>query len=249
MDQRISLETTDDISKVKYIEVIIIVLTLLLAIITRVQDKSLITFSFLFEVFVLVMIFRSHYRSIIHRNFSYWGMNFLIFLYLLRIILHHTFVEYNVMVLYLAFLDVTALAINSYIMSSPIFYPRVQWWEYDFRYRGDLKAKVEIDNSEFKSRLIDLRREACCVELFENVKLESPIKVSVNYEGKVYSLEGAVRTIHQDIPGRQIRYGVKLNTIDPVLKQSYYELKKKWHNRKKVKLRNKFKEIQNGIDV
>lgn len=248
MGRRINFET-DELGKVNFIEFILMGLILFLSTLNRLSEKSLITFGFIFEFVVLVFIFRAHFKSIENKNFTYWGVNFLLVIYVLRMILQYTFIEYNVMILYVSVLSLTALAINSYIMSSPLFYPRVQWWEYDFRYRGDLKARAEIENEVFKSRLIDLRREVCCIELFENIPLESKIKVAVNYEGKIYPLEGIVKTSRQDIPGRQIRYGVKLMTDDLDIKKDYLELKRKWHNRKKVKLRNKFKDIKNGIDI
>jgi ribosomal protein S1 len=66
-----------------------------------------------------------------------------------------------------------------YFLSSPIYYPRVSWWEYDFRYRDDLKIEVKSFEDVIDARLTDLRRQAGCVAIFEELKIGQEIKVQV----------------------------------------------------------------------
>ena len=76
----------DDLSKVKYIQYVLIFLTVVLNIAIRLNEKTLITFGFIVELVFLVLIFRSHTRAIINTNFTYWGISFLILVYLARVI-------------------------------------------------------------------------------------------------------------------------------------------------------------------
>lgn len=129
-------------------------------------------------------------------------------------------------------------------MSSPLFYPRVQWWEYDFRYRGDLKTMVKHQDKTYEARLTDLRRDAGCVELFENLSIDDTIKLEIDFNGKVYGISAIVKTITELLPGRPLRYGVKIDIKDVHHKNNFLDLKRSWSESNKVKLRRKFTKIK-----
>ena len=112
-----------------------------------------------------------------------------------------------------------------------------------------MKAVADVGGESLNSRLTDLRREACCVELFEMIEVGSEIKVSVNHNDKLYAVEGVVKTMQQHIPGRQISYGVSINTQNVGVKENYLKLLEAWRHRQKIKLRSKFKNLKNGIDL
>ncbi len=62
------------------------------------------------------------------------------------------------------------LGIEMYKLYGPIYYPLVNWWEYDFRFRSDVKVLVSLpDQAMVEGRLTDLRRKAGCVVLFDEM--------------------------------------------------------------------------------
>ena len=127
-------------------------------------------------------------------------------------------------------------------MSSPLFFPRVQWWEYDFRFRGDLKSIVHTDSEQFKSRLTDVRRYSACIECFEFLPIDKKINIEVNFDNKNFNLPVIVKTSDRVVVGRPFRYGVKMDIEKEETKEKYLELLKIWNSNKKAKLRNKFTE-------
>lgn len=127
-------------------------------------------------------------------------------------------------------------------MSSPLFYPRVQWWEWDFRYRGDLKTIVKIGEKSFEGRVTDLRRGSGSIEAFDYIALDSVVTLEVTVDEKVYIVDAIVKTTKQVTPGRPIRYGMKFELSDDAVKETYTKIIKVWNESKKAKLRNKFSE-------
>lgn len=139
------------------------------------------------------------------------------------------------------------LFINAYIMSSPLFYPRVQWWEYDFRYRGDLKVQVKYEGKSFEARLIDLRRSEASIEVFEDMELDKKCSIELEFEDDNYAVIAQIKTKKQIIPGRPLRYGVKISFSTPEQKKKFTHLEKLWNEQKKVKERRKFSDVRNNI--
>jgi hypothetical protein len=238
---RVIAADPEDLKKVKLIEIVLMIFIFLVSILVRSYDRSLITFGYLFEVIVLASLFRYHFLAIDHRNFSYWGINIMFFLYLSRIFLHHLFIEFDLMILYITLMSYGAFFFNAYILSSPLYYPRIQWWEYDFRYRGDLKGVFRLKGEAHKIRLIDLRRMASSFEAFEKIDLGEHVLLEVKLNENIYEIPGIVKTIHQDIPGRQFRYGIIIEGSRSYFKNNYLKLQLDWQYSKKVKKRHKFK--------
>ena len=211
-------------------------------------EKRIFDFFTLVELCIMAIIFNFYFKAQRKRNYSYWVISILLVFYLLQAILHYALIEYNLLILYLAFLGSVFLALNAYVMSSPLFFPRVQWWEYDFRYRGDLKAKVFFQNQEFEARLTDLRRLSACIEVFDHLDLEQTVVLVVKIDNEEYSLPGVVKTKKEIIPGRPIRYGVRFQLLDLNKKNQYVALKKFWDKNKQAKIRNKFVKMDKDKD-
>lgn len=245
MKKYFAIDTKDDFQKARIIQFILLVTIFLLSFLIRSHEKTFFRFSFIFEFFILSLMFNFYFRAQKNRNYAYWGISVAIFIYLMRAILQYTFIDYNVLILYFSFLSFIFLLINMYIMSSPLFYPRVQWWEYDFRYRGDLKATVISDKKEYNARITDLRRDAGCVELFESLNVDEMISLIIEFDDKKYKISGIVKTITELLPGRPLRYGIKIDLKEIATKRDFNELRRGWTDSKKVKLRKKFTTIQN----
>jgi hypothetical protein len=126
-----------------------------------------------------------------------------------------------------------------YQLSSPIYYPRFNWWEYDFRYRDDLKIKVKNEESEHDARLTDLRRHAGCVALFEEINIGKEIVVSAKIENESVNLRGIVMSKRRELLGRPYIYGIQFKFDSKTNKKRYSHLMKLWKIGKNIKKRSK----------
>jgi hypothetical protein len=146
----------------------------------------------------------------------------------------------NPMIGLLFLLSLFFLMVACYIVSSPLYYPRFHWWEYDFRFRADIRCWIEVDGKQFRGRISDLRRGAACLELFNNITVGHPIQVSVEILNQNFTLFAEIRSKREPIIGRSIIYGVKFINSDLEQKQRLKFLTNYWNESKKIKIRNKF---------
>lgn len=238
------LDLNEDYKRSRVVQYVLGFLTLSLSIMTRTIDNAIIEFGFLFEILIIIGAFNFYFKAQKNRNYAFWGISVLLGLFFLKLLLKYTFVNYNLLVLYLTFLAILFLLINCYIMSSPLFYPRVQWWEYDFRYRGDLKSIIKIQEKSYKSRITDLRRGAACVESFENIALNEEVLIEYNNHDSHFELCGVVKTSKEIIQGRPIRYGVEFYLRNDKEKENYNGLLNVWNNTNRLKIRRKFEDLK-----
>lgn len=244
MKSLFEIDINEDFRRAIISQYFLMIFTFLLSIVVRTHERSILEFSFLIEIVLLILVFKFYFQAQKNRNYAYWGLTFLLSGYLVMNVLHYTFIDYDIFILYISFLAGIFLAINSYVMSSPLFYPRVQWWEYDFRYRGDLKTMIRDHDDTYEGRVTDLRRGCGSVEAFSYIQPDCIVTLEIIIYDKVYILQGTVKTTKQVTPGRPFRYGMKFNLADDSIKSVYLELKKVWDESKKAKLRNKFLEIK-----
>jgi hypothetical protein len=242
MKKLFEIDINDDFRRAIISQYFLGLFTIILCLTTATIDRSILHLSFYLELFILLGVFKFYFQAQKHRNYAYWTISFLLGLYILMDILIFTFINYDIFVLYISFLASIFLFINCYVMSSPLFFPRVQWWEYDFRYRGDLKSLIRLDDKIFEARLTDLRRNLACVEAFDYIPLGSEIKLETEFEDKIYVLKATVKTSKEIIQGRPIRYGIKFSFDEDNSKEVFKNLLHLWDKNKKVKLRNKFSE-------
>jgi hypothetical protein len=232
--------SSDEVKKVQVIQYTLTILTFCMFILVRSQDLSFFKLSFYTELIFLFFTFRFYLKAHKNKNYAFWGLTIIIALYLIKNILQFTFIDYNIVVLYLAFLAGIFLLINSYIMSSPLYYPRIQWWEYDFRYRGELKGSLTSGDKNFDIRLADLRRDTLSILGFDQLKLRSEVSIDIPYGSDVYQIHGVVKTIREVIPGRPIRYGISLQIDSEADRKHQKNLMKMWSLHKKAAVRRKF---------
>ena len=216
-------------------------LTLMIIIYENVFLEKLFTVSFFLQLIIYFLLYSFYFSSQKRLNYSFWGMSTIIILYLLQGVVFFLVTKYNPLLSLLNIISLTILLTNMYIMSQPLFYPRVQWWEYDFRYRGDLKIFIRLAGKTIEARITDFRREAGSIESFENFLLGDLLKIELNHDNKQLSIAAQVRTIKVYIPGRPIRYGVKFIFDQNFSRKNFKELKNAWDLYKNVKLREKFK--------
>jgi hypothetical protein len=143
-------------------------------------------------------------------------------------------------VLFSYFLALIILCSEMYILMSPIYYPRVNWWEYDFRYRDDLKVKILFNEKELDGRLTDLRREAGCVALFKDIPIGSKFKIQLieNWDNVVFNAEVMSKRYYS--LGRPITYGVKFSLEGIEDKSMFSKFVLFWRNERVLKQKLKF---------
>ena len=185
-------------------------------------------------------IAKPYYKTIKHRYYTYWSFSVAIFLYLLFKIYEQFYVLNNDHIGIIYLLSALILIVKMYILSSPIYYPQVSWWEYDFRYRDDLKIKVKSHEIEHLARLTDLRRHAGCVAMFEELKLGQEIVISAVMDDETAFLRGQVMSKRRDLIGRPLIYGVQFKFDSRSNKKRYVSLERMWAKQKKNKRKMKF---------
>jgi hypothetical protein len=244
MRKLLEIEIKDEVKKAKVMLYAVGLLTFSLFFLVRTIERSYFDMDFYVELICLIGLVRFYTRAQRNKNYAFWGFSFLIGLYLLKNILYFTFIDYNIFILYFAFMATLFLGVNSYVMSSPLYYPRLQWWEYDFRYRGELKGVCTFNGNDLEARVADLRRNCTSIQVFGNLPLGSRVKLEIPHNDKIYNFSGVVKTSREVIPGRPISYGLMIdNSIDET-KTDLTELMKIWKLHKKANLRKKFSDIK-----
>jgi hypothetical protein len=184
-----------------------------------------------------------YYKTIKHRYYTYWMFSLFLFFYILFKINEQFFAAHQSHIGILYFISCLILIFKMYILSSPIYYPRVSWWEYDFRYRDDLRIKVKCGDLEYDARLTDLRRFAGCVGLFEELKLGDEIIVNAKVDDVTVNLRGQVMSKRRELIGRPLIYGVRFKFDSRGNKKRYIQLVRLWKKEKNKKRRLKFAHV------
>lgn len=186
---------------------------------------------------------KPYYKTIKHRYYTYWTFSALLFIYLLFKIHEQFYVLNNDHIGVLYLISTFILIIKMYLLSSPIYYPQISWWEYDFRYRDDLKIGVKSGENDFQARLTDLRRQAGCVAMFEELKLGEEIQVSAVLDEENVLLRCVVMSKRRDVIGRPLIYGVQFKFDSKSNKKRYTRLERLWKKQKNSKRKMKFAHV------
>ncbi len=176
-----------------------------------------------------------YYKTIKHRYYTYWTFSVLLFLYINFKIYEQFFMLHLNHIGLLYTISSIILILKMYMLSSPIYYPRVSWWEYDFRYRDDLKILIKAQDKEIDARLTDLRRQAGCVAIFEELKLGTEIQIIAKVENTSVILRGLVTSKRRELLGRPIIYGLQFKFDSRSNKKRYEQLEKLWKSDRKFK--------------
>nr|BDT26586.1 PilZ domain-containing protein [Bacteriovorax sp. HI3] len=197
-----------------------------------------------FRLFIRLLFFlwlaKPYYSTIKHRYYTYWSFSALLFCYLLFKIYEQFYILDNEHIGILYLISTLILVFKMYLLSSPIYYPVVSWWEYDFRYRDDLKISIKSGENEFAARLTDLRRQAGCVASFSELKLGEEIVINAALDEDNVLLRGVVMSKRRDVIGRPIIYGVQFKFDSKSNKKRYIHLERLWKKQKNNKRKMKF---------
>lgn len=236
----IKLNLQNSYDKVKFLAILQFVFVLMAFVAEAFFTQSVLNFSFIFQFIVLLVAFNFYYSALSNLFYSFWNMSVIFAIYYVVAMSRNFLVLKNPMIGFLFLLSLFFLCISCYIVSSPLYYPRFHWWEYDFRFRADIRCWVETDGKQFRGRLSDLRRGAACLELFNNMPVGHPIQISVEILNQNFTLFAEVRSKREPIIGRSIVYGIKFVNADLEQRQRLKFLTNYWNESKKIKIRNKF---------
>ena len=226
--------------KVKFLTLLQFLFALVAFVAEALVTQSVLNFSFIFQFILLLASYNFYYNALSHLFYSYWNISVVLIIYYL-VSLTRNFLVLDQHMIGLLFLCCLMFLITAcYIISSPLYYPRVHWWEYDFRFRADIRCSAEIDGHQYKGRLSDLRRGAACLELFNHAYVGQPIQINLEILNQNFTLFAEIRSKREPIIGRSIIYGIKFLNNDLEQKQRLRLLTNYWHESKKIKIRNKF---------
>jgi hypothetical protein len=204
------------------------------------RDKSLFSFGFFAQAILILATFNFLYQALRQLFYSFWNISALVGLFYLLAIFRNFFILDSPLIALGYSASFFILIVSAYIISSPLYFPRVAWWEYDFRFRPDIRIWVETDGERFRARLSDLRRGAGCVEVFHHFPVGQTFKISTEIMSKSFNLFARVKSKKEPVLGRSVIYGVKFLTHDLEEKQRLKLLQNLWLETKKIKLRSKF---------
>ena len=182
----------------------------------------------------ILLFFRFLYKVRENLQYSYWSFAGILLMY--QILSFNSMIEkeHSLLLSVCYLLSMTFLCLDIYFLFSPIYYPLVRWWEYDFRFRDDLKIKLLLDGEEVKGRLTDLRRGAGCVVLFGKYKHGVLLTIKLEDFSRINPIKAEIVSRRQYSLGRPYTYGVRVLFESPKDKENYYNLVKYWKSRKRL---------------
>ncbi len=127
-----------------------------------------------------------------------------------------------------------------YALSSPLYYPVVSWWEYDFRFRTDLKVEVESDEGKKEGRLVDVRRMALGLQSFENYRPGEIVKIHFQSNNVEVSLKCEIVSKRNYSIGRPNVFGMRLFDSLETMEEDYKKLHTLWRSKKRLVREQKF---------
>lgn len=235
---RLNLQQSYD--KVKFLTLLQFIFVIIAFIAEAFVTQSVLNFSFIFQFIVLLVTYNFYYTALNNLFYSFWNISLILASYYVVSLSRNFLVIGHPFIGLLFLISLIFLGVCCFIISSPLYFPRVHWWEYDFRFRADIRCWVEIEGQQHRARLSDLRRGAACLEVFNHLNVGSPVLINVEILNQNFTLYGEVRSKRETIVGRAIIYGVKFVNNDLEQSQRLRLLTNYWKESKKLKIRNKF---------
>ncbi len=221
--------------------VMITVLHLSLFLIAKFYEFIRYEFSFLsFIGLILWFVYsRFFYKTVKNLFYTYWTMTLITSLFLISD-LYSSLVTYNDLSLFYFYgLSLLLLVINSYMLRTPLFYPMVSWWEYDFRYRNDVKATIKYGDASDEGRIVDIRGEAGGIAFFEDLEIGSKVMVAPEFNDLNQEFEVEIVSKRKHSVGRPFIYGVKFIFSGKEDRNSFEKFSKFWQFERRFKQKAK----------
>lgn len=179
-----------------------------------------------------LIFYRFFFKTIKNLYYTFWTFSGFLALYITA----QFFIVDSVVLTYCLMLAFIFLLSEMYVLSSPIYYPIVNWWDYDFRFRDDIKIKTSINDGEFTvGRLTDLRRQAACIVLFEDLDVGQRLSLEIDYADDHFTPTVEIMSKRQYSLGRPFHYGVSFIFKESFTKKDYQRLYLLWKHRRTQK--------------
>lgn len=196
--------------------------------------RSMGILTILVSTVIWVSLFRFLYLSFHRFYYTLWTLLAIITvlnLFLFYPIESHSFFGPKLF----ATLGLLNLAVFAYLMFTPVYYPIVSWWEYDFRFRDEVKAKIIKGEKTVEARLSDVRRKAACLQSFDNFDVGELLKLDLPH---MRSFEVEVMSKRRPSLGRPTVYGVRF-ILNPNNEREFDLFCHEWKTDKVVKSKMK----------
>ncbi len=184
--------------------------------------------------------FKFYYEAFSNLLYTFWGLTLFLIPNLLVFFFESLSAQAYSFHGSMTFLMLIVHGIIIYLASSPVYYPKVSWWEFDYRYRSEIKINTKFSEEEHEARLNDIRRGGGSISSFEAFPLGSIIELDFDFRFEKYNFQVIVGSCSRSIPGRPYSYGVKFALDSEEDKKAYKLLLLNWKTRSKVKLDEKF---------
>lgn len=187
---------------------------------------------------LIFWFYHLYYQTLKELYYTYWSFSLFMIAYFLFTVISG---DLSSSVFYLRFIGLLFLAAQMWILYNPIYYPIVSWWEYDFRYRDDVKVMVKLPNEkEVEGRLTDIRKEAACLCLFDDVRVGEEVLITSIDGLSLRKFRLKIMSKRQTLFGRPLDYGGKFLLGDSDERKDFNQFYDFWKNDRKDKMRLKF---------
>ena len=198
-------------------------------------------FTTIFSLIGLMVFYKLYFKTLSDLYYSFWTFSFITAVVIVYKLYHIIMTQSDLQLFYLYLIAGIILMIQTYILLSPIYYPRVSWWEYDFRFRDDMKVKFKYLDKRHEARLTDLRRSAGCLSSFEEIVVGDKVEVSASNGVREFNFYVEIMSKRRYSIGRPSSHGVKFIFNDDYPESEHDEFHNYWVNEKVFKKKTRFK--------
>ena len=107
------------------------------------------------------------------------------------------------------FINLLVFIVIAFNMNRPIFYPKINWTEYDFRHRKDKRVNLKIGDDEvISARLYDKRRGEAALLCFHELNIDEEYEIFD--ENETLLIKARVLSQRKALLGRPVAHGIKI---------------------------------------
>lgn len=206
--------------------------------------RFVLNLTFVAQLALLLVSLNFHFRAIRQLFNTFWSLTLMLLIFYFISFTRNALVLDNSLTAFWYCLAFFLLVIAAWQISTPLYYPMVQWWEYDFRFRPDIRVTAKDSNGDFPARLTDLRRGAGCVVMFHAVPVGGTFSIHTDVLSQRFGLKAEVVSRKEPILGRAYTYGVRFDVEDLEQRQRLKLITNYWCESKKMKKRSKVNALQ-----
>lgn len=207
--------------------------------------RFVLNLTFVAQLALLMATLNFHLRAIRQLLNTFWSLTLMLLIFYFISFTRNALVLDNSLTATWYGASFFLLCLAAWQISSPLYYPMVQWWEYDFRFRPDMRVTIhDVEGKEHPARLTDLRRGAGCVVMFHPIPIGGEFSIHTEVLSQRFGLKAEVISRKEPILGRAYTYGVRFNVEDLEQRQRLKLITNYWRESKNLKKRSKVNALQ-----